>query len=125
MQLQLILGIKRLAQIAVEPDEFGHFIVHFGRKHTESALARILGHVHGRIGATNKMVQVVSVLGTQGNTDGTSRINLDQPQADGLFEPVADAAGHVLRSEARRVGKECVSTCSYRWSPAHTKNKNK
>src|SRR3546814_12593144 len=23
------------------------------------------------------------------------------------------------RSEERRVGKECVSTCSYRWSPYH------
>src|SRR3546814_7674268 len=23
------------------------------------------------------------------------------------------------RSEERRVGKECVSTCSYRWSPSH------
>src|SRR3546814_6071385 len=23
------------------------------------------------------------------------------------------------RSEERRVGKECVSTCSYRWSPDH------
>src|SRR3546814_1206564 len=23
------------------------------------------------------------------------------------------------RSEERRVGKECVSTCSYRWSPLH------
>src|SRR3546814_8597988 len=23
------------------------------------------------------------------------------------------------RSEARRVGKECVSTCRYRWSPYH------
>src|SRR3546814_20160066 len=27
-----------------------------------------------------------------------------------------------IRSEARRVGKECVSTCSYRWSPYHYKN---
>src|SRR3546814_19056871 len=25
------------------------------------------------------------------------------------------------RSEERRVGKECVSTCSYRWSPYHSK----
>src|SRR3546814_11978926 len=25
------------------------------------------------------------------------------------------------RSEARRVGKECVSTCRYRWSPYHNK----
>src|SRR3546814_11816128 len=26
---------------------------------------------------------------------------------------------HVRRSEERRVGKECVSTCRYRWSPYH------
>src|SRR3546814_7274562 len=25
----------------------------------------------------------------------------------------------VLRSEERRVGKECVSTCRSRWSPSH------
>src|SRR3546814_10121499 len=25
----------------------------------------------------------------------------------------------LLRSEERRVGKECVSTCRYRWSPSH------
>src|SRR3546814_19337380 len=29
------------------------------------------------------------------------------------------------RSEERRVGKECVSTCSSRWSPCHLKNKQK
>src|SRR3546814_4986611 len=27
------------------------------------------------------------------------------------------------RSEERRVGKECVSTCRSRWSPDHYKNK--
>src|SRR3546814_13694392 len=26
------------------------------------------------------------------------------------------------RSEERRVGKECVSTCRSRWSPSHSKN---
>src|SRR3546814_12961963 len=34
---------------------------------------------------------------------------------------------HVLagrRSEERRVGKECVSTCRSRWSPYHSKKKN-
>src|SRR3546814_7617973 len=35
----------------------------------------------------------------------------------------------VARSEERRVGKECVSTCRSRWSPNHSKknktNKNK
>src|SRR3546814_19728309 len=25
----------------------------------------------------------------------------------------------LIRSEERRVGKECVSTCRYRWSPFH------
>src|SRR3546814_17769094 len=33
---------------------------------------------------------------------------------------VDDDAGEVeVRSEERRVGKECVSTCRYRWSPKH------
>src|SRR3546814_14494998 len=31
----------------------------------------------------------------------------------------AGIAGLVLRSEERRVGKECVSTCRSRWSPYH------
>src|SRR3546814_12482472 len=30
----------------------------------------------------------------------------------------SDLAG-ISRSEERRVGKECVSTCRYRWSPYH------
>src|SRR3546814_1041244 len=29
------------------------------------------------------------------------------------------AALVAVRSEERRVGKECVNTCSYRWSPLH------
>src|SRR3546814_8343929 len=29
------------------------------------------------------------------------------------------ARGPLLRSEERRVGKECVSTCRSRWSPYH------
>src|SRR3546814_17637846 len=33
-------------------------------------------------------------------------------------------AAKINRSEERRVGKECVSTCSSRWSPEHYKKKN-
>src|SRR3546814_11655202 len=29
----------------------------------------------------------------------------------------------INRSEERRVGTECVSTCRYRWSPYHSKKK--
>src|SRR3546814_19463817 len=31
---------------------------------------------------------------------------------------------YMARSEERRVGKECVSTCRSRWSPFHSKNKS-
>src|SRR3546814_16995513 len=29
----------------------------------------------------------------------------------------------VIRSEERRVGKECISTCRSRWAPYHSKTK--
>src|SRR3546814_16176287 len=35
--------------------------------------------------------------------------------------PDALGAFWTPRSEERRVGKECVSTCSYWWSPEHSK----
>src|SRR3546814_18880072 len=35
------------------------------------------------------------------------------------LEEAADALADLARSEERRVGKECVSTCRYRWSPYH------
>src|SRR3546814_19353361 len=39
---------------------------------------------------------------------------------DGIVETPTEAAmGLILRSEERRVGKECVSTCRSRWSPYH------
>src|SRR3546814_11539176 len=38
----------------------------------------------------------------------------------------ADEANEmIMRSEERRVGKECVSTCRSRWSPYHYKQKKK
>src|SRR3546814_14494360 len=36
-----------------------------------------------------------------------------------LVERGLVAADRTLRSEERRVGKECVSTCRSRWSPYH------
>src|SRR3546814_11620242 len=35
------------------------------------------------------------------------------------------ACNPTFRSEERRVGKECVSTCRSRWSPYHSKKKQK
>src|SRR3546814_12894071 len=39
----------------------------------------------------------------------------EHDQAPGEFLP--QVAGQLLRSEERRVGEECVSTCRSRWSP--------
>src|SRR3546814_15095697 len=36
-----------------------------------------------------------------------------------LHDDIAAVEGGVDRSEERRVGKECVSTCRSRWSPYH------
>src|SRR3546814_20885108 len=38
-----------------------------------------------------------------------------------IDDPIFNGLGISLlfRSEERRVGKECVSTCRYRWSPVH------
>src|SRR3546814_10922310 len=57
------------------------------------------------------------------------------PRISALRAPSGEAVGSVLaetggsrkplrRSEERRVGKECVSTCRSRWSPYHYKKKN-
>src|SRR3546814_20550411 len=41
----------------------------------------------------------------------------------GVFDPGINALSILTRSEERRVGKECVSTCRSRWSPSHSKKK--
>src|SRR3546814_18847404 len=55
---------------------------------------------------------------------GGEAVELDAPVEETQVHAVAqDIPLDVLRSEARRVGKECVSTCRSRWSPYH-ENKN-
>src|SRR3546814_19205656 len=62
---------------------------------------------------------------------GADAIGVEGPALADLPENLARAADfaavgifeHEQRSEERRVGKECVSTCRYRWSPYHQKKK--
>src|SRR3546814_12592167 len=45
---------------------------------------------------------------------------LNHVHTGGNSSGIVDGSGAVLvRSEERRVGKECVSTCRSRWSPYH------
>src|SRR3546814_1032606 len=65
----------------------------------------------------------VVTLGTEGVIEGQLPHlpcrRLDQPLL-AESQRCAPQAGHALdRSEERRVGKECVSTCRSRWSPYH------
>src|SRR3546814_12570974 len=42
----------------------------------------------------------------------------DEPtRSNALLQPCHEVLAGWLRSEERRVGKECVSTCRSRWSP--------
>src|SRR3546814_14036002 len=51
-------------------------------------------------------------------------IEVRKRPTDGLNVMFLVDKGQILRSEERRVGKECVSTCRSRWSQNH-KNKKK
>src|SRR3546814_18158964 len=53
-------------------------------------------------------------------------VNAGGVKAELITPPGADTVRfHIRRSEERRVGKECVSTCRSRWSSYHQKNTNK
>src|SRR3546814_10981695 len=57
----------------------------------------------------------------RGIDDAGNRVIVDMARLAGkhLRADCALVLGLVRRSEERRVGKECVSTCSSRWSPYH------
>src|SRR3546814_11155846 len=66
----------------------------------------------------------VAVSGTLGSPEADGRIALTQGRYENLemgtilddLTLLADISKERVRSEERRVGKECVSTCSTRWS---------
>src|SRR3546814_180192 len=55
------------------------------------------------------------------HSDERARADLVARMADNVVVLVSDAGTPLIsdRSEERRVGKECVSTCRSRWSPYH------
>src|SRR3546814_10934997 len=53
-----------------------------------------------------------------GGDDRRTQREPEQPTGCGVGDPLRTRRGR-LRSEERRVGKECVSTCRSRWSSYH------
>src|SRR3546814_10374530 len=50
--------------------------------------------------------------------NGGGRLTIANMEGQALDLAVT-GSGTIIRSEERRVGKECVSTCRSRWSPYH------
>src|SRR3546814_13774507 len=67
---------------------------------------------------------LVVIFGDVARADATRRQHADEAQHRALdqmdrgrFQRLHEAARQADRSEERRVGKECVSTCRSRWWP--------
>src|SRR3546814_9657182 len=72
------------------------------RRHTRCALVT---------GVQTCALPIYKALGGQPGTGGIAPANAGATDVQ--------LADHAVRSEERRVGKECVSTCRSRWSPYH------
>src|SRR3546814_6548985 len=75
------------------------------RRHTRCAL------VTGVQTCALPIYDIGCVVSIDGETQGDFMV-----KAEEIGDPVD---GFAQRSEERRVGKECVSTCRSRWSPYH------
>src|SRR3546814_12996095 len=64
------------------------------------------------------------VIATTKTEDPAAPVELIRPFGDGSGDEVLVSLTKSERSEERRVGKECVSTCRSRWSPYHEKKKH-
>src|SRR3546814_6243127 len=64
---------------------------------------------------------LVTIFGSKW-IDGLTRAVRQGTRSIGMYQPFRHGSPSsiiVSRSEERRVGKECVSTCRSRWSPYH------
>src|SRR3546814_16764667 len=80
-----------------------------------------------------RVIEEMATALREGELGYIDRFILDLPAGQSALDviarsvPIQDAIADVLqgrsendrRSEERRVGKGCVSTCRYRWSPYH------
>src|SRR3546814_14415091 len=84
-----------------------------------------VGAAHG-VTAEQHGQEVVRVAVVAGPAEQHGALAVDVLGALEVLAPlVADDVRLHARSEARRVGKACVSTCRSRWAPDHEKKKKK
>src|SRR3546814_13971037 len=84
-------------------------------RHVRAWQARaVLLPMASRLAATNIAARL-GVFSNEALVDFYSRLAEDESAP----EAATEKAHAMRRSEERRVGKECVSTCRSRWSPYH------
>src|SRR3546814_19232746 len=90
-------------------DGSGRFVVSQSVEQGQTSVAITTTHSYDRPGTHFAVARVR--LNREGDPDAARQV-----------ENIA--AARILRSEVRRVGKECVSTCRSRWWPSHQKKTN-
>src|SRR3546814_12986723 len=81
----------------------------------EHALVELRGEVQRLDVAVLQRLEELALHGLCGN--GLGQVAVDAAGRVVLARGGEHAKGEAVRSEERRVGKECVSTCRSRWSP--------
>src|SRR3546814_21056748 len=109
----------------------GRVASHTSRHGTPAALLQIeldnlkaINDRHGRLAGDAALIHAAKILsGLIRSTDILARVGgnefgliLDHLDHNSAIE-TAERLVRCIRSEERRVGKECVSTCRSRWSP--------
>src|SRR3546814_18482039 len=85
--------------------------------HRDDPLGRLLGHIDFRLAMLDGP--------TEDYTCFVGTMVQEAYATSDRIRAACEASINAYRSEARRVGKECVSTCRSRWSPYHAKKKHK
>src|SRR3546814_5563639 len=100
----ILAGFHRVARAPVEQVSVAdRLLLAIGVGHLKSSLQQVA--------PVGRLAQVVLQTLEQGRDVG--------PGSQGKVLAADGAVAGGVRSEERRVGKECVSTCRSRWSPYH------
>src|SRR3546814_11517501 len=70
-------------------------------------------------GSTAQVAIILAVTDPDAGTRAMSFFLVPTDTPGFIIGTVEDKLGQNIRSEERRVGQECVSTCRSRWSPYH------
>src|SRR3546814_11050149 len=112
--------VKSTGEYCASPRKWGHAseddITHHVRRKAIAFHQRIQNHRTQMVGTYRCQATAKAPdRGTHGLNDN------DRVAGHNVHSPTLRPESAIFRSEERRVGKECVSTCRSRWSASHQK----